>query len=549
MYDEKINNPLKDNSTWDATIKYISKPERRFELECLNTLLPTFSINHIWVYNQNGESIYYVNDTNSIDLSQILPAKKILGLLPTNYPFCHFFWKQENRLFEIFGATVTSSFDINHKEAPRGFLFFAKTWDSTFIHSLSKSSDLKLTLQNKLSDSSEIFNYGNTCIYFDLRDINGDIAGRLKVENKILFKSQWDEQYSRAILINIIIGILVVIFIGVLLFYWITKPLNLIIKSLDEGSDRRILTMQSHSGEFGKIANLIMNDFKLKNELKASKVIAEESSKLKSSLLMNMSHELRTPLNGILGFAHLLREALTDSDLISMTDVISISGKRLMATLNSIMDLSQLESNQTKVDNEVLDIGAETNEAIEGNHQMFERKQIQIIYNIKREIYASVDKRLFRNILFHLVDNAIKFTEAGSVSIVVKEITKNNAKFAGLKIKDTGIGISKEQLTYIFDAFRQGDEGIGRSHEGTGIGLTLCKKFVTLMGGEIEVETKLGAGSTFTVLFPLVKQPSREEKLIPVEEEPEIQLPGAKKPRVLIVEDNEILVELAGMRR
>jgi len=275
-------------------------------------------------------------------------------------------------------------------------------------------------------------------------------------------------------------------------------------------------------------------------ELIHTKEKAEETSRLKSSLLMNMSHELRTPLNGILGFAGLLGASLQDEESKNMADIITISGKRLMGTLNSIMELAQVEADRQQINLEVLDMGKVASGVLKKHETLFSQKKIQLLESIEKGICANLDPALLGNIIFHLTDNAVKFTEAGSVSVIVKKERHDGTSWAVLKVRDTGHGITQAQLGYIFEAFRQGDEGIGRSHEGTGLGLTLCKKFTALMGGVIEVESKVGAGSTFIVRFPLAEGKPQEitgpeEAFAGVAEDP---ASDAFKPRILIVEDN-----------
>lgn len=287
------------------------------------------------------------------------------------------------------------------------------------------------------------------------------------------------------------------------------------------------------------IARDITDRKEIEKELLASKEKAEEASRLKGSLLLNMSHELRTPLNGILGFAQLLEEALTNPENKEMARIITVSGKRLMSTLNSIMELAQVEADRTHVKIEDTDVGSITAEILNLHKDLIENKGIQRIESIEKGIWARLDKKLFGNILFHLIDNAAKYTDSGTVEISVGKEILNAAPYAVIKVKDTGIGISVEQLAYIFEAFRQGDEGIGRSYEGTGLGLTLCKKFTILMGGEIGVESKVGAGTTFTLRFPL----SEEIPVTDVETTPNVEIQAREiakdKPRVLIVEDNK----------
>lgn len=299
-------------------------------------------------------------------------------------------------------------------------------------------------------------------------------------------------------------------------------------------------------GTMGVIRDITEKKLAEESLLKA-KESAEESSRLKSSLLMNMSHELRTPLNGILGFSGLLAESLTNPEDKNMVDIITLSGIRLMSTLNSIMELAQVEANRTQLEMEVFDIGSYTTELLKKHRKLFEHKKIQLVTSIEPEIHINLDKKIFGSIAFHLIDNAVKFTETGSISIIVKKEQTDNLPWVLLIVKDTGKGITEEQLKYIFDAFRQGEEGFGRSYEGTGLGLTLCRKFAHLLGGKIDVESKIGIGSTFTVRFPLLPEGAIALPEVVTEERPDELPEPDKKRKVLVVEDNENNAELVAI--
>lgn len=288
----------------------------------------------------------------------------------------------------------------------------------------------------------------------------------------------------------------------------------------------------------------ITDRLKVKAELISAKEKAEESSRLKSSLLLNINHELRTPMNGILGFARILKEAHTKTEYIEMADTILTSGKRLMATLNSILDLAHLESDQTRVFPEIVNLPEEVNKAVKNYEDLAIKKNIGLSVQSVPELFAKVDRGLFSNIIHHLVDNAIKFTNTGYVSISVEAELRGKSELVAIRVKDTGIGILPEQKKYIFEAFRQGSEGLARTYEGTGLGLTLCKKFVDLLNGEIDLESIPGTGTVFIVRFPRVNK--KKQEIWETATDPNQTLPGpavgkfnGSKPQVLIVEDNK----------
>lgn len=243
-------------------------------------------------------------------------------------------------------------------------------------------------------------------------------------------------------------------------------------------------------------------------EMLRSKEKAEEMNKLKSNFLANMSHELRTPLTGILGISEYLTEELQGTEYQEMVESIHGSGKRLLQTLNLILNLSKIESEKYEIRKQTISIS----KVIKEIHALFlktaEKRGLELIIDLKINGQQFItDEKLFRDILINLVENAIKYTLSGSVII---EAAKING-FLIIRVKDTGIGISKEKIDLIFEPFRQVSEGIGRSFEGTGLGLTITKKYVETLNGNISVQSKLGEGTCFTVEFPLQEDLSESE--------------------------------------
>lgn len=252
---------------------------------------------------------------------------------------------------------------------------------------------------------------------------------------------------------------------------------------------------------------LDINDVKeAESELISAKNKAEEMNRLKSYFLANMSHELRTPMIGVLGFSQLMAEDdIADPiETQKMSKLIYSSGRRLMDTLNSILDLSKIESGHSELNYVTFDGIPFLHEITTLYSATAQENNIEL--NLKtnhKEIMMVSDRKLFGDIINNLVNNAIKFTKSGSVSIIENIIEIDAKEFIKIDVVDTGIGIENEALEFIFDEFRQGSEGLNRSYEGTGLGLTISKKYANLLNGDISVRSKIGEGSTFTVLLPL----------------------------------------------
>lgn len=282
---------------------------------------------------------------------------------------------------------------------------------------------------------------------------------------------------------------------------------------------------------------------KLGEALLIAKEAAEESSNMKSSLLANMSHELRTPMNGILGFSELLSESLTDEAHKVMAHHIWKSGERLMNTLNTVLDLSMLESGNLQIVNQDLIIGDIITAVTEPYLDVLQSKNIKLVLNNPEDLKVCADGKIIERIISYLFDNAIKFTHVGSISISSKAFLKEDKRWISISIDDTGLGIPKDKYQIIFKEFRQVSEGYGRSQEGTGLGLSLSLKMARLIGGDIVMHSELNKGSSFELVFPDCNLDT-EVKEIVNHISPLLNASDGNKISVLVVEDNIINIDL-----
>jgi two-component system, sensor histidine kinase and response regulator len=273
------------------------------------------------------------------------------------------------------------------------------------------------------------------------------------------------------------------------------------------------------------------------NELIAAKENAEEMNRLKSNFLANMSHELRTPLIAILGYAELLASESENNDTRSILETIHSGGTRLLETLNLILDLSKIESGKVIISPEHVNIREMISETVELFKTLALKKGIYLKANYNDDnLIILLDKRFLRSVLNNLIGNAIKFTNKGGVTIDIALNRETAATELYLKISDTGIGIPESSRKVIFDSFRQASEGFNRQYEGTGLGLTITKKYVELMNGTIDVESEVGKGTDFIVMIPVVEAVSQEAESNNREYTAIPEVTG--KPKVIFVDDD-----------
>ncbi|HED07333.1 MAG TPA: PAS domain S-box protein, partial [Ignavibacteria bacterium] len=279
----------------------------------------------------------------------------------------------------------------------------------------------------------------------------------------------------------------------------------------------RISPILNEKGELINFLSIkvdITENIKARDELIKAKEEAEESSRIKSIFLANMSHELRTPMVGIMGFTEILEKEIENPQQKEYASFIHGASTRLMETLNLILNLTKIEAEKINVELSKIDIIKNIKRTVLIFDKTAGKKNLYLKFESDIEKFETeTDERMFDQIISNLVNNAVKYTEKGGITVSVNKI--RNDTYLEIKVKDTGIGIPKDKQEIIWEDFRQVSEGTSRVYEGTGLGLTITNKFVTKLGGEVKLESEAGKGSTFTVLLPIQEKsiPKKTEQL------------------------------------
>ncbi len=490
---------INNDSNWDEFVSFIKTKDVKWYNETIGNELDIYDVDYLGAYDISGNFIIRVASPQ-IKAIDFIPKQEMFKL--NKLGLNRFYMNIPEGTIEVVGASIHPSNDpLKNKTKPSGYFFVARLLDSNFINKLEKltNSEVKFIKNVQLSELED----HHTFATIDLEDYNGKLA------NKLFFKRNFEVYFENTI--NILYLIFIAFFINLLanLIFsrkWIFYPLDLIKKVLETGDKKAIQELKGTTGEFRYIGNLFEENNNQKIELVNAKLKAEEGERLKSSFLANLSHEIRTPMNAINGFTDLLiNTKLKKKEKLEYLKVIEKSGENLISIIDDLIEMSKIESNQITPHYSTINLESCMSELYETiNITIPNSKKIdfKVIRNLKSKSHNIItDETKLKQVIVNLVNNAIKFTHKGFVTFGY-EIDEENAKII-FRIEDTGLGIDKKNHKYIFDRFKRVDSDMSIEAGGLGLGLSITKAYVDMLGGEISLESEVEKGSLFLFSIPL----------------------------------------------
>ena len=287
----------------------------------------------------------------------------------------------------------------------------------------------------------------------------------------------------------------------------------------------------SPAGAIGTFVD-ITDRQRAEQDLRRAKELAEESTALKSNFLANMSHEIRTPMNAIIGMSHLALKSGLKPRQQDYVSKIQQAGQHLLGVINDILDFSKIEAGKLTVEQRPFMIDRMLESVSDVVGYKAGAKGLELVCDVASDVPPNLvgDSLRLGQILINFANNAIKFTEAGEISMAVRLLEDAGSHVVlRFEVRDTGIGLTPEQMGRLFQSFQQADTSTTRRYGGTGLGLAICKSLAELMGGEVGVQSTFGKGSTFWVTLPLERGAPARVLLPP---------PDLRGTRVLVVDDN-----------
>lgn len=283
-------------------------------------------------------------------------------------------------------------------------------------------------------------------------------------------------------------------------------------------------------------------------ELREAMSQSEAANKAKSAFMANMSHELRTPLNAIIGYSEMLQDDADDlgaADLIDDLKKIEGAGKHLLGLINDVLDLSKIEAGKMELYLEDFELSPMLEDVVATIQPLVEKNQNTLVTEFPEDLgkmHSDITK--IRQCLFNLISNASKFTHAGKITLSVSQVNQQDAKWLIFKVTDTGIGMTAEQQSKLFQAFAQADASTTRKYGGTGLGLAITRRFCQMMGGDIVVTSEIGVGSTFTITLPTYSINPQEETLMELSRNEDSEIKVSSGKTILVIDDDVAIHDL-----
>lgn len=524
---------INDLTYWDALVKFTKSKDTLWFKKYIVNEFPTYEVDYISVYGLDKKFITSVAKPY-FKSKDFIAAQAMRSLYKTK--FSRFYIRVPEGLIEVFGGTIHASNDPKKiKTRPAGYMFMARLLDKAYFKNLEDIS----TSHVQVFNNARMDTAGNKKVksLIKLKDYNNHTVAELLFERPSNLNFERTKELLLIIVITTLIGLIAAVHYS---RKWVYRPLRLVTNILETDREISIKLLKKEPGEFGHIGNLFEDHRKNRFQLEKSKEKAEESDKLKSTFLANLSHEIRTPMNAIIGFSDLLlNESLSEDLKRKYLKIINSSGKSLVSIIEDLIEMSKIDAKLIVPNYKGLDIEKCIKE-LYNTLKVTIPEDKNIVFYItesteKLENNILTDEVKLKQIIVNLLTNAIKFTDNGHVAFGYS-IDKNE-QLLEFRVEDSGIGISKNDLKVVFDRFRRVDDDYSISLSGLGLGLSISKAYVEMLGGEICVESVYGGGSVFKFTIPLIyEEYTVENNILNAESVNE----NSQTKNILVAEDDNI---------
>jgi signal transduction histidine kinase/CheY-like chemotaxis protein len=524
---------INNDTNWDEFVDFTLTKNKTWYNETIGNELKIYGADYLGVYDKNKQFIMRT-PTPIIKTLDFIPKESMLYL--DKIGIGKFYLKIPEGIVEVTGATIHASDDpLKNKTKTSGYFFAVRLINSNFIKNLESitSSEIKIIGADEVvSEQRHVVSS-----VFPLKDSKGKLIG------KLLFERKFEVYFENTITILYIIIIIFIMYLIVSLYYsqkLVYRPLYLVRKALEKNSKSAINELKKTSGEFSYIGNLFEENSNQKLALIKAKIKAEEGDLLKASFLANLSHEIRTPMNAINGFTELiLNTELSEEEQVEYLKVIQNNGKNLVSIIDDLIEMSKIDANQISPNFSEINLDScivELYKTVKVTIPKSKPVKFKLIKSMLPAEYNIItDEIKLKQVIINLLTNAIKYTDEGLVTFSYEIDEKEN--LIHFTIQDTGSGIDEGHHKHVFDRFKRVENDKTIKVGGLGLGLSISKAYIEILGGNIDLESEVGVGSTFYFSIPL--QYAKVEHIV-VKSIREKEVEKSENKVILIAEDDNI---------
>ncbi|MES2239605.1 MAG: ATP-binding protein [Bacteroidota bacterium] len=525
---------INNDTNWDEFVNFISTKDKRWYDGTISNELKIYGADYLGVYDQNKQFIMRT-PTPIIKTLDFIPKQSMSYL--DKVGIGKFYLQIPEGIVEVTGATIHASDDpFKNKSKTSGYFFAVRLINAKFIKNLENitSSKIKiLGINEVVPEQRHVVSSVSA-----LKDSKNKLIGRL------LFERKFEVYFENTISILYAIIIVFILYLIVSLYYTqklVYKPLYLVRKALEKGSKSAINELKKTRGEFSYIGNLFEENSNQKSALIKAKIKAEEGDLLKASFLANLSHEIRTPMNAINGFTELiLNTEIDEKERTEYLNIIQKNGKNLVSIIDDLIEMSKIDSNQISPNFTEINLEScivELYKTVKVTIPKTKPLKFKLIKStLPAEYNIVTDEIKLKQVIINLLTNAIKYTDEGLVTFRYEIDEKD--ELIHFTIQDTGAGIDEDQHKHVFDRFKRVENDNSIKEGGLGLGLSISKAYVEILGGGISLESEVGVGSTFYFSIPLKYVKANHIVVKSISDE-EVEVKSGNKI-ILIAEDDNI---------